>query len=58
MFPSFSFKTINDFDFVPSVFLGIFMFDIRLNGMWLLPNTRKWYLDSQFPTQELGFEFW
>jgi hypothetical protein len=58
MLPSFSFKTIDNFDFVPNAYLRILTFDIRLNGTWLLPNTKKWYLDSQFPTQELGFEFW
>jgi hypothetical protein len=25
--------------------------------MWLFPNTKKWYLDSQFHIQKLGLEF-
>jgi hypothetical protein len=46
---------------IPIMYMGTFSripkFDERLDNMWLSLNTRKWYLDSQLPTQELGLVF-
>ncbi len=52
MFPScdVSYRSIEDFDHIPSASSKILEFDGRLDRMWLFPNTRKWYLDSQFPS--------
>lgn len=52
MFPScdVSYSSIEDFDHIHSASSKILEFDGRLDRMWLFPNTRKWYLDSEFPT--------
>ncbi len=48
---------LEDFDYVPDAASRILESNVRLDSMCLFPNTRKWYLDFQFPTQELGIEF-
>jgi hypothetical protein len=52
MFPScdVSYRSIEKFDYIPSASFKILGFDVRLDCMWLFPNTRKWYLESQFLT--------
>jgi hypothetical protein len=57
MFHDLSYRCVEDSNYVHGTSFGIPEFDERLNNMWLSPNTRKWYLDSQLPTQELGLEF-
>jgi hypothetical protein len=59
MFPfcDVSYSTIEDFDYVPNTSCEILEFDGWLNNMWLSPNTKIWYLESQLPTHELEFEF-
>jgi len=52
-----SYKSIEDFDYIHGTSSEIPESDERLDNMWLSLNTRKWYLDSQLPTQELGLAF-
>ncbi len=47
---------LEDFEYILDAFSRILESNARLDSMWLFPNTRKWYLDFQLPTQELGLE--
>jgi len=59
MFPfcDVSYNTIEDFDYKLNTSCGILESNGRSDSMWLSPNTKIWYLDSQHPTHELEFEF-
>lgn len=48
---------LEDFDYVPNASSRILESNVRLDSMCLSPNARKWYLDFQLPTQELGLGF-
>jgi hypothetical protein len=47
---------LEDFEYVHDASSRILESNVRLDSMWLFPNTKKWNLDFQLPTQELGLE--
>ncbi len=52
-----SLMKLEDFDYVPDASSRILESNAMLDSICLSPNTRKWYLNFQLPTQELGLEF-
>jgi hypothetical protein len=55
MFHYLSYRSIEDSNYVHVTSFGILESNMIICGLFL--NTRKWYSDSQLPTQELGLEF-
>jgi hypothetical protein len=57
MFPfcDVSYNTMNILIMYLTLLVKFFESNGQLNSVWLSPNTKIWYLDSQLPTHELEF---